>query len=162
MYINLNKSSMYINIHLYTCTTFIYQFPAQIFVIFRLNKKRSQTFRAKNSARFFSEPQCFFLHCSIPFHTNREIFHPFTRIIHLIYIRSSRHSRILGQLRIRSITKKKKKRKEKEKRKAIKHTQPTCAFIFTAEPVHVKYNLVRLVYMNLKRDILGERSTRDS
>lgn len=153
---------MYINIHLYTCTTFIYQFPAQIFVIFRPNKKKSQIFRAKNSARFFSEPQCFFLHRSIPFHRNRKIFHPFTRIIHLIYIRSSRHSRILGQLRIRSITKKKKKEKKRKKGKRSNIHKPTCAFIFTAEPVHVKYNLVRLVYMNLKRDILGERSTRDS
>ena len=125
MYINLNKSSMYINIHLYTCTTFIYQFPAQIFVIFRLNKKRSQIFRAKNSARFFSEPQCFFLHCSIPFHRNREIFHPFTRIIHLIYIRSSRHSRILGQLRIRSITKKKKKKKKRKRKKESDQTYTT-------------------------------------
>lgn len=47
MYINSNKPSMYINIHLYTCTTFIYQFPAQIFVIFRSNKKKVTNFQSK-------------------------------------------------------------------------------------------------------------------
>lgn len=123
MYINSNKPSMYINIHLYTCTTFIYQFPAQIFVIFRPNKKKVTNFQSKKFRPLLLGTTVFLL---ASFDSISQKSQDFSSIHS--YNTSNIHSFVSALENLRPAQdsidhKEKKKRKEKEKRKAIKHTQ---------------------------------------